>query len=261
MRVIVYCDRASTGARDLAVALRAAGVETVRAANMFRARRTDLIVAWGAALAMEVLPGFRVLNHSPLKDKLAELMALQAAGVRVPEFRPELDVPETCACPCGQALHQRVMVVPGVWLGRKRVHQSASDLRRPGTFTPEFYVKKLDVIEEFRVHVFKGKSIRTGKKMAHPDAHPWIRSGESGWWIDYGKAWRGAVSVVNMASLRDAAKAAVAALGLDFGAVDVGRTIDGHIVVFEVNTAPSLSTPNTAAAYAKAIKEYINALA
>jgi carbamoylphosphate synthase large subunit len=79
---------------------------------------------------------------------------------------------------------------------------------------------------EYRVHIFKGKSIRVSEKSFFND--------------DRGK--RDYVTVRpqhNIKHVRKAAKKAVEALGLDFGAVDILAN-DDECWVLEVNAAPGL---------------------
>lgn len=80
---------------------------------------------------------------------------------------------------------------------------------------------------EYRVHVFLGKSIRISEK----------RFGETGLtargdYVTYKPQH-------NVDHVREAAKTAVAAVGLDFGAVDVLAN-DSECWVLEVNSAPAL---------------------
>lgn len=228
----VVCLRKSDSANDLVEALNDLGVPAVRirtqeglTAAIAKPRGT--IVGWGEALPN--VGNRPALNRNPLKDKLVELQKLKAAGVLVPDFG-------TTPPPAG-------------WLKRTRHHQSASDLLSANT-QADFYTRRLNVTEEWRVHIFADKSIRVGKKVPGENPHQWIRSLSSGWKLDYGASLSGNPKAK---LIRACAKAAVAALGLHFGAVDVGITADGKVVVFEVNTAPGLSTDNTALAYAKAI--------
>jgi hypothetical protein len=118
------------------------------------------------------------------------------------------------------------------WLGRSFNHQEGRDLiNNSGR---DYWTRKLNFSRELRIHIYKGKSIHAGLKMPRIDnPHPWIRSYNSGWKIDYSRA-------ANIAqNRRDLAKKALEVLGLDFGAVDIGIT-EGGPVVIEVNTAPGL---------------------
>jgi D-alanine-D-alanine ligase-like ATP-grasp enzyme len=88
----------------------------------------------------------------------------------------------------------------------------------------------VDVDREFRVHVFNGKSIRVSEKdFLDEDRKQYLTIKPT---------------VDRRRHIRDAAKEAVAALGLDFGTVDV-LADDEQAFVLEVNAAPGLggSTP------------------
>jgi glutathione synthase/RimK-type ligase-like ATP-grasp enzyme len=77
----------------------------------------------------------------------------------------------------------------------------------------------------------------------------WIRNHANGWIF-------GRHNVVSHPEAARISVAAIGALGLDFGAVDV-RVRDSKAVVLEVNSAPGL-TGNTLAAYTAKIKEYVH---
>jgi glutathione synthase/RimK-type ligase-like ATP-grasp enzyme len=112
------------------------------------------------------------------------------------------------------------------------------------------YVKKAD---EYRIHVAFGKVIDVQQKKRRlevpDDKIDWqIRNAHNGWVFT-----RGGVSPPSC--VLDAAVDAVAALGLDFGAVDIGYNIKGGAgTVYEVNTAPGLEG-STLDSYYKAFVE------
>ena len=232
--VILYRSKNSDSIVALRDALTAEGVNVRRVRDLRNVVLVpgDLVVAWGEKVA-RVPAGVTVYNAAPLKNKKEEMQALAHAGVNVPNF--------TTTRP-----------TTGNWLKRTSNHQSASDLRNQAAVTnPAFWVTKVPIAKEFRIHVFSGESIRSGLKVkARNDAHEWIRSVETGWKIDYGARCQAEIRQ----TYRDAAKAAVRALGLTFGAVDLGVTPTGGIIVFEVNTAPALANPETAKAYARRIR-------
>jgi glutathione synthase/RimK-type ligase-like ATP-grasp enzyme len=92
------------------------------------------------------------------------------------------------------------------------------------------FMEYIDAPYEYRVHIFKGKSIRVSlKAYADPEAKGHYTTAKPS-----SRVWH----------VRKAAKQAVAALGLDFGAVDILAT-DDECWVLEVNAAPGLggSTP------------------
>jgi hypothetical protein len=110
------------------------------------------------------------------------------------------------------------------------------------------WCERVECDEEYRVHVINGRCIKISEKV-----------GGIGWVRNHRNQWTFRVPVLprdERGPLRDAARAAVKALGLDFGAVDVGRNSrTGEVWCFEVNTAPALtdSTSNTLAKYVRVI--------
>lgn len=112
---------------------------------------------------------------------------------------------------------------------------------------------------EYRIHVVNGNVILAQQKKRKTDfegvTNSVIRNVSSGWIY--------AVEDVDQspgyADACEAAKAAVAAMGLDFGAVDVVfRVNPAKAFVLEINTAPGLADEGSAVeAYVKAFKEYV----
>lgn len=98
------------------------------------------------------------------------------------------------------------------------------------------YIKKTD---EYRVHVFFGEIIDIQQKrkrleIDNEEVNYQIRNASNGWVY-----CRGGVSAPPNVGV--AATSAITALGLDFGAVDIGYTIKKDLAtVYEVNTAPGL---------------------
>src|SRR4029077_8667684 len=92
------------------------------------------------------------------------------------------------------------------------------------------------------------KSIRAGRKQHRAGVanHPWIRSYGGGWSLIYD-------GFESVKALRDLAKAAIKALGLDFCAVDLAKLDNGKWIVLEVNRAPGLEG-GTVTSYAPAIR-------
>lgn len=221
MALYVYCPVGSTGARDLAAA---AGAKRVKKPLPWK--KGDTVVMWGACL-IGIPDDVETLNNVPLLSKLSELKRFKEKGVSTVEFHVGLPPKEKG------------------WLARVKNHQGGKDLLS-GRKVGDFYTKKEDLVEEYRVHVWKGQSIRLGKKVPREglkkEPHPWIRSYDGGWKLSYA-GWQPPSGV------RQAAKAAIEALGLDFGAVDVGVTGEGKVVVLEVNRRPGLEG-NTTKIYA-----------
>ncbi len=98
------------------------------------------------------------------------------------------------------------------------------------------YVKKTD---EYRVHVWQGKVIDVQQKRRNKD----VPDSEVNWQIrNHGNGFIYARDGVNCPKcVLDTSISAVAALVLDFGAVDLGYNVKGkRCTVYEVNTAPGL---------------------
>lgn len=146
-------------------------------------------------------------------------------------------------------------VPAGDWVGRVNNHMGGTDLLTPPP-TPDFFVKRLPLVKEYRIHSFDGKSIRAGVKAPRegftpggvPTLHAWVRSYDGGWRIVYD-------DFKSKEKQRDLAAAAVKALGLNFGAVDIGELADKSLIVLEVNRAPGLEG-GTVESYGRAIEAW-----
>ena len=223
--IYVYCQRDSEGAEAIVTEINATGG---RAARLRYVQPTEpgLVVCWGASYPKGwPTDGFKFLNKDYVGDKLTELCKLRDAGVPVPDFGEE---PRSG------------------WLARLLHHREASDLLRD-LREGDYYVEYVPCDVEFRIHVVDGVSARAGLKVPRTDdPHPRFRAWRAGWKITYG----GACQRVLTQAVRDVAKAAVRAVGYDFGAVDVVLRRDGRPVVLEVNSAPGLEG-RTVEVYAK----------
>lgn len=232
-------------------------VHLLRRALAERGRKTRLVRHWerdDTDYSTRVNWGGRhgrgaALNNSIVGNKYQELRALDNAGVFVPEHTTRRPI-----------LPQVIGTEPGMWLPRTLQHRAAVDLLAgiAAGQRPAFFVRRVDSIREFRIHVFRPDpnvdrflSIRAGLKVPveGETPHPWIRTLGAGWRFDYGEVCQQHIT----RAVRNVAKAAVKALGYDFGAVDVGVLNDGRAIVFEVNSAPGLANEHTAAAYARHI--------
>jgi hypothetical protein len=273
--IIIYRTRPSNGARDLVESLgncRRGRENSVRAP-----RFGDKVVCWGDSLNLQ---GIEVLNGVPIINKYEDAVKLKAANVPTvevsrtrpanqgggfaprPNYRPtavqttdgtltEAQV-RTALQLMNSYLQAPLTPLPSVeWLGRKFNHVGGGDLLSTQS-SYDYWSKKEDLIEEYRVHSFLGKSIRAGKKVQGAEGvstvHPWIRSHDGGWHL----AYDGFSSTKEMRKL---AKQAVEALGLNFGAVDIGKTREGKLIVLEVNRAPGLEG-GTINAYSDAISKW-----
>lgn len=147
----------------------------------------------------------------------------------------------------------------GEWVGRMFSHVGGDDLLAPPA-TPDYFSRKLTFTQEYRVHSFDGRSIRAGRKVLRDGysttpgagllpASSWIRSLDGGWRINYD-------GFESTRVMRELAASAVNALGLNFGAVDLGQLANGTFVVLEVNRAPGLEG-GSVESYGAAVNRYI----
>ena len=200
----------------------------VKTDGPFKHASGDLVVNWGS---MSCPKGPSVLNKAFLADKQQELKTLINKGL---------------PCPPYSETHKGEG-----WLARTSDHVDGGDLKK-GLKHGDFYVKYVETTAEYRVHIFKGLSILLGFKEPRSDKawketgqehHPSFRTYQLGWTIEYPKVSHGEFGPIPWSrrlALRKLGREAVAALGYDFGAVDIGLGKDDKIIVFEVNSAPGL---------------------
>jgi hypothetical protein len=288
--LFVYRRASSTGARELVNGLMDSGIPAKRWSDRFPRTPTerDKVICWGEATPAGLTA--EVLNGAPVISKYEAAVKLREAGVptvevsrtvpaMVPSVDPairihhdlsalleeflEVNPQRTDVYRTGvQAIVERSLQLqdalgqpvpltdPGEWLPRKNNHVGGNDLLHPGQ--ADYYAKKESITEEFRIHSFKGKSIRAGKKVPREGfeqtKHPWVRSFDGGWRIHYD-------GFESTRQQRELAAQAIAVLGLDFGAVDLG-VADGRLLVLEVNRAPGLEG-GTITAYVNAIQKWL----
>lgn len=225
MKFYVYRSDKSEGAAQLVQAL---GAKRIGADTRVELVSGDVVVNWGAVLPYPVPRGVKVLNNSKLLDKYEQITLLTKASVATVEAVKQLEA----------------------WIHRDLEHYDGNDLKR-GLGLGGFWVRRENIVKEFRVHSFAGKSIRAGvKEPASSNAHPWIRTYTHGWRINC-NGFR------SSPEMREIAHAAVRALKLEFGAVDIGQREDGSLIVIEVNRSPGMETDEQPSeAYADAVKEW-----
>lgn len=105
-----------------------------------------------------------------------------------------------------------------------QIRRSLKGTRRKKAAT--HFMEFVESDREYRVHVFKGNSIRISEKVFNEDKT--YTTGKPG--------------DIKLRTVREAAKLAVEAVGLDFGAVDIlaRGTNNEEVFVLEVNAAPGL---------------------
>lgn len=237
----LYHRRSAPTGSVLARALNMEGGEST--GSLVRAQAIDGLIRWGSRADTLADSGVqRVLNSAAAiqlaSNKLESLHVLRDRGIPVPEWDTD---PETLVERVGYPI-----------LGRRLQHARGTDIvlclqRRDYRRRPrDYYVAYVPTNREYRLHVAGGEVIRVqGKFLDLPEQYqPWLRNYATGY------RFRAPRRRLHNARLNDAV-AAVAALGLDFGAVDLLVADNGSHYVLEVNTSPSCS-PLTGAAYVNA---------
>lgn len=233
---VLYHRRTFRTGRALANALGWGGGRTLDYPLGSRAR----FIRWGNSQRPEVDENYIPLNKASAinlaGDKFRSLQKLEEAGLSVPSFTQNLNHVDT-----GGA----------VWLGRSRRGFGGRDIVvQPGPTECEWYSRYIPNNREYRIHIVNGEVIRLQRKYLD---HPEMRSNEYVCSHSNGYVFRRPELNLNQNRYDDAI-AAVAALGLDFGAVDMIIDPEGKHYILEVNTAPGCS-PLTLTAYVNAFKE------
>lgn len=243
VRILPY----KAGSRSARALAREMGVMRLNVQrSTFRPRLSDVIINWGCGDSQ--LRGARFFNHpvgvSIAQCKLATLIRLREAGVPHPEFTADPEVAE-------EWLAEGAPVVARTLLRASQARGLV--LVQPGDVLPVAplytrYVKKAD---EYRIHVglshgaYNVIDIQQKRKRSGVEHNSQIRNAENGWVYCRENVAAPSAAVA-------AATASVRALGLEFGAVDIGwNRLRESPCVYEVNTAPGLegSTVSRYASY------------
>ncbi len=189
-----------------------------------------------------------LLNSQEYVNGYNQLCKFKEFGLRTPQFTLDRDVA------------QQWTIARDVVFGRDFNHTQGRDIvvykPHDRVEVHDFYSKVELAEQEWRIHIFDGKSIARGLKVpsANPtrrqlqrwERNPWCRNRRTGWVLDH--------TVEPPQGLRKFAKAMVKAVGFDFGACDILQ-VGGEFVALEVNRAPGLDL-YTAQQYVRAIREY-----
>jgi len=248
----------SQSAKVLAQAL---GVK--RISDTYEPRRSDVIINWGNTRNSNYIPSNLDLNkHEAVAiaaNKLKTFETLSAAGFA--------HIPSYCTSQYEASNMLYIATNGGENLGKESIYCRTSLTGHSGSGiviaknTYEFVEAPLYTLGtkhkyEFRVHVFKGEVIDVQQKKRRNDytgPNTGIRNHSNGY--IYARSNINVPPLLLSSSIQ-----AVALLGLDFGAVDVGyREHDSRVFVFEVNTAPGL-VGTTLDKYVNTFKEYLNDL-
>jgi len=245
VRLLQY-RRGSAGAKALATAL---GIK--RATEAYRPRRTDTILNWGHAIDMYPVYAPTYLNHPNsvlrARDKGLTFEALSAANVPCVQWTRD----ERHARAWNSAVVCRTTLTgqggAGIVIDERRNvdRNDENPLPHAPLYTQYFKAK-----HEYRVHVVRDCVVDVQKKRRRDGAQQsLVRNLANGYVYCRG-------GVVAPESVLSAANQSIAALGLDFGAVDILCTDKGEARVLEVNTAPGLEG-TTVTKYAEALDKVI----
>ena len=249
MRPIIYPYKmGSYSAKELNSNLLNHRCKKVREQGNYKPFSNHMIINWGNPRTPEWTFGRNVhwLNH-PLfvkvaSNKLSTLVALDSAGVSIPNFTTNKDFANNW----------------DLVICRYKLRAKGGDgtqlVYTNDELLPEcpLYVRYEKKKHEFRVHVFHDQviDVQQKRKMRGEEADYKIRNYKNGWVF-----CRQEVELPELC--KQQALLAVETIGLDFGDVDFGwNEYYQRATVYEINTAPGLEG-STITNYLNAIKEVI----
>lgn len=258
--IIYACKQGATSAKELQDELDCRRVGHPENVNVREIPRGALVVNYGFGYVPAWAYGkqVRYLNHPNAVarkiSKIWQIKRMREAGVPTLELTSYIETARSWLDQGFRVLARRDDLLDGEGI----------QVLVKGDKVPyaDFYTKEFKKTHEYRVHVFNGKVIdlverRQGKNYKNPQTKEQeiVRSWNNGWIFAHQNI---AISPQVRESLCSASVRAVAAVGLDFGAVDILVAQHGGLIgyaVCEVNSAPGLVKDQTVAAYAKAINE------
>ena len=259
----------SNGVANFKAGLVAAGVDAAilkRTNSRFRARSGDIIINYGDSQFNPSYPeGVTLLNKGTAISTASNKRSFFATINQWNESTPESSVP-VCGnttdsnqaqewVDAGEVVYARTVLSGHSGNGIVVVNQG-DVLPRAQLYTKGIVGSR----REYRVHVFNGEPILVQLKKRRngftdlENSSDTVRNLNGGWVF--------AISNAAMSSaIRTAAVNAVAALGLDFGAVDIiakgRRGNESEVYVLEINTAPGQQGDTTTERYVEAIQAVI----
>lgn len=244
----------SQGAKELKDGL---GIRRIKnEGSAFRGGKDKLVINWGSANLTDEVNRSKVLNSEKAvaiaSDKLRTFDVLSKKKVSIPDWTTDAKVAMQWVADGATVVARTVLRGSS---GAGIVLMDKDDIK---SFTKApLYTKYVPKKEEFRIHVMRGKVISEQKKALR-----------NGWIEEHGppnykvrNLDNGFVYVRNNINIPDSARkeaiAAVDAVGLDFGAVDViYNQKQDRSYVLEINTAPGLEG-QTVDDYVKGFKQYV----
>jgi len=215
---------------SLNIKVAAAGAETgallqeyLEDLGILHNRHADYALCYGLPCSPEQIN----LNAQCGLDKITRMQLMQDQNVQVVPWFTGINAPTTIKFPL---------------LARKTHGHGGTDLMP--VFEPQeipwriaagwdWFSSYVPVQEEYRVWMFQGILIDTFKKvMRRPQEYQYLgRNFRNGFEFELCEAFNPATQL---------AQAAIKAIGLDFGAVDMIHGRDGSMYILEVNTAPGV---------------------
>lgn len=242
VRLLPY-RRGSATARALARQLGLLRLHTVaengHVRTRFRPRPTDVILNWGShkyPTTEHVTAGMapRYINRPQAvyraRDKLACFRKLSEQGVPTVEWTDNWALADQWLYDGSPVLLRLTTTGQG---GAGIVVVRPDNLPPGRIADAPLYTKYFKAKHEARVHVVNGQTLAQKKRRREGVEPNMVRNHANGYVYCTG-------NFTCPANVVDVAKRAVAALELEFGAVDLLYTNDGEVRVLEVNSAPGL---------------------
>lgn len=209
----------------------------------------DFIVNWGTS---KLIPwANRVLNNtkavSLAANKFFTFSSLAGAGVSTVPWTANMAVAKEWQVD-GATIVARTLLTGHSGAGIIIIEKGGQLIEAP------LYTKYIFKTREYRVHATKLGVVDTQQKVRDPAQEPksWkVRSHDNGFIFQR-------QNIVANNARDQLAIAAIKALDLDFGAVDIVEDKHGNFYVLEVNTAPGLEG-QTVVSYVQALTELANA--
>lgn len=242
----------SKSARALADAL---GIKILKREGV--RRKVDVLINWGCSNIDRDIQRVRVLNDpacvAMAANKLHTFRAFTGAEVSTVPWTTDIkEAAEWLIGGSDVVVRHKLSGHSGEGL-QICTHKAYMEEEQGLPIAP-LYTKYVKKTQEYRIHVFGGEVIfrqRKARKKEVPDEQVnWQVRNLAGGFIFANQ------DLAVPASVEQAAIAAVKALGLDFGAADVGCNREGEAVVYEVNTACGLEGKNLES-YVNKFKEFM----
>ncbi len=238
----------SEGAKALSKALNIRRLYT-DSRSKYKYRTGDIIINWGLSVIPSLRPS-RLSRMASLPLIINKPEAVTLASNKLLAFNKfkEYDVPTCEFGTSWQWVQEQFATGCFTVYARKLVQASCGrgivictpDLGSNSVVSAPLYTKYYEAKREYRVHVVKGEVIdyvKKGKRRDRESDPDHLIRNHSGGWVFI----RDGIELPE--EVKDAALKAVASLGLDFGAVDIGynKNLEQKACVYEVNTAMGMS--------------------